>query len=112
MTAIESVNVNSLSLPLSLESSMVHLTTEQQKLYQCIKENRTEEAMETFALPSLGINDEKIKFIVNKKTYSGAVGCDTKYWSMMQWACYHGNEKVSVLNKNIFLHPYSISKIK
>ncbi len=105
MIAIETVNDKSTpsspAAPSSLESSenkflLLLTTSDQRKLYQCIEENRTEEAMELFALPSLGIDDEKIQFFVNKKVlHNGTQECDVNYWSMMQWACFHGNEKVS-----------------
>lgn len=62
----------------------------EQKLYKLIEQNETEEAIEILQLPDLKLrrygcqgDDERRKCCSN--------------WSMLQWACYHGNEQVNRL---------------
>lgn len=60
----------------------------EQKLYKLIEKNETEEAIAILQLPDLKLQS------YDCQEDDGGTGKGCTNWSMLQWACYHGNEQI------------------
>lgn len=73
------------------DQSLFNMSTDtEQQLYQFIQKNAAKEA--------IGILDQHKDLNLTGDNYHHEMGNDCTIWSMLQWACFHKNEKVNFEN--------------